>query len=694
VSLLNQRRRRWRTVAATVALSLGSLAIPAAALADGQLDPAFDGTGYHIGSAAESTLFSQQDNRVPMVAQLDNKIVIGGSSNGFMTLARYNLDGSLDTTFGASHTGIVQTQFAGTPGSLPGGSGATAMTLDANGDIIAAGFGGAGAMVVARFSHVDGAEQGSVVCYAPFHIDYSARGVALRPNGQVVLVGYARDRWPQQTVPAGAAVMFGQRAVVNLPAGTAKFTDTAACGTYVSQQGSTGVQIDGLSHTGVISDASQGARYYEGVAATANNYVVASTNALAPDVQGTLVDQSAWVQRFTGAGTGALDPAFAGTGRSIMAGADLHAVKLAADGTAYVAGETIGGTADARQMLVARYSTAGVLMPAFDGDGIATANVAGGNNMGEALIFQGANVIVGGGANLAGKSAFGMARFNAATGARDLNFGPGGQVATPLGTPSVNAYITGMALTPNGLIAVSGRMTDPSGVIGVAARYYAVGTPPPLPPPAASTTGADSITTSSAHITGVVNTQGTDSMWWVEYGTTTAYGFATPQVPLTHSFSDINVGAMLSGLAAGTTYHARVVISSAQGSDPGEDVAFSTTGIPAPAAPATTTGTTGTTGGTTTATGGTTTAVKKIVKKAIKRFCIVPKVTGKKLNKARSTVYLKGCKVQVKYAASKKANNTVLAQSRKAGKKLVYRAVVRLTVAKTAAAVAKDTQTA
>ena len=54
-----------------------------------------------------------------MVAQADNKIVIGGSNNGFMTLARYNTDGSLDTTFGLNHTGIVQTQFAGRPGAAP-----------------------------------------------------------------------------------------------------------------------------------------------------------------------------------------------------------------------------------------------------------------------------------------------------------------------------------------------------------------------------------------------------------------------------------------------------------------------------------------------------------------------------------------------------------------------------------------------
>ena len=59
----------------------------------------------------------------------------------------------------------------------------------------------------------------------------------------------------------------------------------------------------------------------------------------------------------------------------------------------------------------------------------------------------------------------------------------------------------------------------------------------------------------------------------------------------------------------------------------------------------------------------------------------MPKVTGKKLNKARTTVFAKGCKVQVKYLKSKKAKNTVLKQSRKAGKKLGFRAVVKLTVA-------------
>ena len=68
-----RRRRGWRTVASTLALTLGSLAIPAAALADGLIDPNFNGTGYAVGPA-----FSGQDNRVPMVIEPDGKIVVGG----------------------------------------------------------------------------------------------------------------------------------------------------------------------------------------------------------------------------------------------------------------------------------------------------------------------------------------------------------------------------------------------------------------------------------------------------------------------------------------------------------------------------------------------------------------------------------------------------------------------------------------
>ena len=103
-----------------------------------------------------------------------------------MTLVRYNANGTIDTSFGSG--GFATRQFGGTPSQTSGNSGAVAMTQDAAGNIIAAGFGGSQSMVVARFTAA-GAFSASAVCYAPHLIDFTARGVAVRPNGSIVLVG-------------------------------------------------------------------------------------------------------------------------------------------------------------------------------------------------------------------------------------------------------------------------------------------------------------------------------------------------------------------------------------------------------------------------------------------------------------------------------------------------------------------------
>jgi uncharacterized delta-60 repeat protein len=689
------RRRRWRTCAATLALTLASLAIPAAALADGQLDPAFNNPlGYHLGTAAEGTVFTNSDNRIPMVVQTDaanaGKIVVGGSRGGLMTLVRYNINGTIDTTFGIG--GVATASIGGTPSQTSGNSGATAMTLDAAGNIIAAGYGGSQSMVVVRFTPA-GIYNASVVCYAPHLIDYSARAVAVRPNGSVVLVGFARDRHPAFAVPVGPNVTYGQRTTVTLaPAGPATPTNTTACGAYSEvgglSRGSANVIIDGLGHDGTVADAARGNRSYDGVAALPDNrYIVVSTNG--PDAN-VAAGNAAWIQRFTltngtdttfnTLGAGMITPV---QGRVVIPNGNLHAIKL--QGTdAYAVGESTDAIAANRRMLVARVDTNGLMVGGFGASGIALARVAGGNNTGQALVFQGGNVIVGGSANLAGKAALGLVRLYATNGAPDPTFGAvgaNGQVATSIGTPAINGYITGMALTGN-LLAVSGRASDPAGLATIAARYYAVGFPPPPPPlPAASTSGIDQVTSSSARVSGTVNANGTASTWWIEYGTTIGYGATTAPQAIATLNDDTEVSGALTGLAAGTLYHARIVVSSAAGTDPGDDLVFTTLGIPAPVTPA---APAAGGGATTPVTGGgtkpTTTTTAKRKAKAKKR-CIVPKVTGKKLNKARTTVYSKGCKVQVKYRKSKKAKNTVLAQSRKAGKKLGYRAVVRLTVA-------------
>jgi uncharacterized delta-60 repeat protein len=112
---------------------------------DGSLDTTFDGDG------KVTTVFSQSsDNAYAVVIQTDGRIVVAGNvSNGTsdFALARYNADGSLDTSFDAD--GKVSTDIAGT------NDGAASLALQADGRIVAAGgvvFSGAGDYALVRYN--------------------------------------------------------------------------------------------------------------------------------------------------------------------------------------------------------------------------------------------------------------------------------------------------------------------------------------------------------------------------------------------------------------------------------------------------------------------------------------------------------------------------------------------------------------
>ena len=256
----------------------------------------------------------------------------------------------------------------------------------------------------------------------------------------------------------------------------------------------------------------------------------------------------------------------------------MHALAVLGDGSVLAAGETVDAAVSAnRHMQVARITATGT-MAAWGTGGFARSRVAGGNNTGQAMVVQGdGSVIVGGSANLAGKTAFALTRFGP-TGARDVVFGNTGETTTPFGTPAVNGYITGMALSGN-MLAVAGRLTNAAGLVVTAARYWATGAPPPPPPPpAVSTLGVDGITSSGARVTGTVNANGTAATWWLEYGTTTAYGTKSAVQNLAATTNDVDVGVNVTGLAPGTRYHARLVIANAIGTTPGDTVTFVTLG--------------------------------------------------------------------------------------------------------------------
>ena len=191
-----------------------------------------------------------------------------------MILARFNANGTLDTTYGTN--GFVSARFAGTPTTSPGASGATALALDAAGNVLATGFGGSQSMFVARFSPA-GAMTSSVVCFAPHLIDYTAHAVAARPDGSVVIAGQARDRWHGTPYK-----FYGVRAVVQVTGASARTNGCGTWGTSASTRatiGSSGVTIDGLTLDGVVLDGSLAGRQYQGVAVRPDgSYVTAALN--------------------------------------------------------------------------------------------------------------------------------------------------------------------------------------------------------------------------------------------------------------------------------------------------------------------------------------------------------------------------------------------------------------------------------
>jgi hypothetical protein len=87
---------------------------------------------------------------------------------------------------------------------------------------------------------------------------------------------------------------------------------------------------------------------------------------------------------------------------------------------------------------------------------------------------------------------------------------------------------------------------------------------------------ATSITSSSATVSGIVNPEGLATSYRVEYGTSTAYGTTTSATSIGSGTSPVVVTATLSKLAAGTTYHWRIVATNANGTSNGVGRVFRT----------------------------------------------------------------------------------------------------------------------
>src|SRR4051812_42222373 len=163
-------------------------------LSAGALDTSFNDDGKATIDFGGGVKVSAND----VAVQTDGKTVVAGdASNGNLALARFNIDGSLDTTFGANHDGKVLTHLglSGQPVT------ASAVTVDSDGTILVAGTGQfdpidpsgfrTNSMLLVRYKADGALQKFNAVEATRFGTDFFARAndVIVQSDGKVIVAG-------------------------------------------------------------------------------------------------------------------------------------------------------------------------------------------------------------------------------------------------------------------------------------------------------------------------------------------------------------------------------------------------------------------------------------------------------------------------------------------------------------------------
>jgi uncharacterized delta-60 repeat protein len=403
-------RIRLQLLAGMIAALL-ALAPASAGAAPGDLDPTFGG-----GDGIVTTDFGGTDPAWAVAVQPDGKIVVAGGSKDF-ELARYNEDGSLDTSFGGD--GKVTTDFGGDDA-------ANAVVVQPNGEIVAAGEAGP-FFALARYEKdgtLDsgfGGGDGMVTTDFPETDVDAANALVLQPNGKLVAAGMA---WPDIDSPTLFALAryekdgtldsgFGggdgmvttafpesegdvANALLLRPGG--KLVAVGTVHDYPFGRGNVGLaqyDTDGSLDSGFGGG--------DGLA-SAVSIRQATSAALAPN--GQIAAAGGWesfsAARFNSDGSldkgffgeGALFPGYKGTARLA------YAVQVQSDGRVVAAGSVGDDVTGAADFAVARFDTEGQLDESFGGDGMVTTDFGGALDAARAMALQpDGKIVVAGRAN-------------------------------------------------------------------------------------------------------------------------------------------------------------------------------------------------------------------------------------------------------------------------------------------------------
>ncbi|MEQ1643028.1 MAG: LamG-like jellyroll fold domain-containing protein [Pyrinomonadaceae bacterium] len=363
---------------------------------DGSLDTSFDGDGKVI-----TPIRTFDDEAYAVAIQSDGKIVAAGySSNGQtydFALVRYNANGSLDTSFDGD--GIVITP-VGISNDV-----AYSVTIQSDGKIVAAGDSSL-SLAVVRYNangSLDTSFDGDGKVVTAIANDAQAESVAIQSDGKIVAAGHSFGSNSDFTI-----VRYNTNGSLDTSFDFDGIAITPVSLTFNDQARSVAIQSDGKLVTAGFS-----------FSGNTDTFALVRYNS-----------------------DGSLDNTFDGDGK-LVTHVDLflenraEAVAIQSDGKIVAAGHVYFSSTDV-DFAMARYNTDGSLDTSFDLDGKLRTPISGGFDVAESIVIQSDGKIVA--AGYADYSDFALVRYNGAQ--------CGSPTATPTATPTSTSTATPTPLPP------------------------------------------------------------------------------------------------------------------------------------------------------------------------------------------------------------------------------------------------------
>ena len=393
-------------------------------------------TGFDADGKVTTAIGSSEDVAVSIAHQLDGKLVVAGySSNGTdndFALARYNVNGSLDTSFSSDGKLVTDIDSAN--------DNATSVAVQLNGKIVVAGYTYNGTdydFAIIRYNS-DGSLDNTFNTNGIVTTDFGtgndeAYSVAIQPDGKIVAAGYAYTLSKNDF----ALVRYNSNGSLDNTFGTGgKVTtdfssgDDMAFSMRILPDGR--IVAAGRTYNG--SDYDFGLACYTQLGTLAISF-----------------------------GTGGKVTTDFGSGDDIA-----NCVFDILDGTIVLAGSSENGTD--RDFAVARYNDNGSLDTNFNSVGYLTTAIGSSNDDAHSVFPQPDGKLVVSGSTFNGSDwDFALCRYDT-NGDLDNTFGASGIVTTAIG--SHNDGVNSSVIIPEGYVILAGYSTNGTDADFALAKYY------------------------------------------------------------------------------------------------------------------------------------------------------------------------------------------------------------------------------